>query len=119
MVDYLFRVPKFPILIESDTLTLGASSRTEVNEVLKKGKFGIKDSYVVVDATAEGWSYLLSYQTISPLTLRKRFSKKEIVQLVNIGMTRNGQDEQYVCRSLSNRRLEQIVGELTKYCKQL
>jgi len=119
MVDYLFRVPRFPILVESDSFILSASTKGELNDILNKGRFGNKDSYTVVDATGEGWSYVVSYQTLSPLTLHKKWSKKDIMQLVNACMIRNGREEQYICKSISNKRVDQIVEELANFCKQL
>jgi hypothetical protein len=119
MVYYLFRVPGIPVHEKTDSFILSASIKGELNDILKKGKSGDKDSYAVIDATGEERSSVEYHQALSPLTYRKKLSKKEIMQLVNACMICNGREEQYICSSISNIRIDQIVGELADFCKQL
>jgi hypothetical protein len=119
VVQYLLRTPKYPLLIETDRRVSGARSGRGIDRLCKQASFARKESYIVVDSAGEGWSFFPANEVISPLTTLKRWSKAKIIELFNASLEEIGIQERYKPRSLSNRRLEQIVREIVEFESKL
>jgi hypothetical protein len=50
VIQYLFRKPKYPVLIETDEIIMGARSGERIGRLCKQ-------SYIVIDSSGEGWSF--------------------------------------------------------------
>jgi hypothetical protein len=114
MVQYQFRKPKFPLLLASDTIVIGAKSDSEVKKWIKKLTFQEKSSYQVIDATAEGWSYYPEHDVITPLSIDKRWTKKKIIDFYNDSIKNEDSKEEYVAKSLGNKKLTAIIEEIAQ-----
>lgn len=117
MIQYLLRKPKYPVLIETDGKVMGARSGERVDRLYKQGSFSSKESYIVIDSAGEGWSFFPAHELISPLTTLKRWSKAKIIEFFNASL--ETAQKQYEPRSLSNRRLEQIIREIVEFDTKL
>ncbi|NKE72806.1 hypothetical protein [Candidatus Manganitrophus noduliformans] len=115
MIKYLFRKPKYPILIETDFRVAGARNAQKIERLAGGSAFGKKESYTVIDATGEGWSFVPKYGVISPLTIDKRWNKLKIIEFFNASLARTGIVEKYEARSLSNKRMDRVVGEIVEF----
>lgn len=119
MVGYLFRKPNYPLLIETDSRMVGASNAQEIEKIYKKALFSNKDSYIIIDSTGEGWSFFPEDDVISPLTILKRWSKQKIIDFFNASLEEMCSTSRYQPRSLSNRRLEQVILEIIEFERKL
>ena len=105
MVQYQFRKPKFPLLLASDTVVVGAKSDAKLKALIKKLNFSNKDSFQVIDASGEGWSFYPEHNVITPLSINKRWTKKAIIELYNDSIKNEKNIEEYVAKSLGNKKL--------------
>ncbi len=112
MIRYQFRKAKFPLLLESDTIVVGAQSDGELNSLIKKLTFKNKGVYQVIDASGEGWSYYPEHNVLTPLTINKRWTKKAIIEFYNSSIKVDKTKEEYNVGSLSNRKLTTIIEEI-------
>ena len=119
MVQHLFRSPKYPLLVETDGRVVGARNGQRIERLRKHDAFSQKDSYVVIDSAGEGWSFVPKYDVISPLTILKQWNKPKIIQFFNTSLEKEGIVTRYEPRSLSNRRLEQVILEIVEFESKL
>ncbi len=66
----------------------------------------------VLDVTGEGWVLHIDLMVLSPLTVKKRWTKKEIVELFNNSETARQAGLEYPLKSLSSKRLDRVIGEI-------
>jgi hypothetical protein len=112
MVSYLFRKPKFPILCNVDGFIIAAKSeksfRRQINVMdVRPDKF-----YDVVDVSGEGWVFYATHMVISPLTVKKRWFKKEVIALYNNRESSSRQNERYSEKSISSKRFDEIFRDI-------
>ena len=112
MVRHLLRRAEYPMLIETDTVVVGAYNDTQFNKIINIHSFGNKPAYQVIDATGEGWSFYPEGNIISPLTLNKRWTKKKIIDLYNEPIQQEESRNPYTTKSLSNKKLQHIIEEI-------
>ncbi len=119
MVQYLFRKPKYPILIETDGRVMGARSAERIDRLCKQSSFTAKQTYIVIDSIGEGWSFSPDHNVISPLAMHKRWTKAKIIELFNASLDQTQSDAHYKSGSLSSKRLEKIVREIVEHESKL
>jgi hypothetical protein len=108
----MFRRPSFPILIEIDGLVISARSKQGLEKKLSGIPLVPGRKYRAVDSTGEAWDLYVDDMMLSPLTLRKRATKKELIALVN-GRTNKRPDElPYSEKSLSAKTFERVFEDL-------
>lgn len=112
------RAPKFPIIVRSRAGLLAVKSRRHVNRVLTVDLFPGEKPYDVIDVTGEGFSLYGNRMIISPLTLKKRWTKREMIALYNNEIEDSDQASLYPTTSLSSQRVEQIVREIVALISQ-
>jgi hypothetical protein len=112
MVDYFLRVPKFPIIVRSLSGLLAANNRRNAQRILKPEVFPGRKIYDVIDATGEGFSLYGELMTISPLAVKKRWTKKEIVELYNAQSANADGRTHYPTKSLSSKPLGRVIREI-------
>lgn len=115
MLSYLFRHPKFPLLVESDFRVFGAYNPKKIEMMIAKGAFNNDTSYQVIDSTGEGWSLYMGPAVISPLCVEKRWNKPKIIKFFNQSLEKAGLPRRFVGRSLSNKRLERVILEIVAF----
>jgi hypothetical protein len=68
----------------------------------------------LIDATAEGWVVDIEHMIVSPLTFKKHWTKKEVIELFNKSKTARQAGVEYPATSLSSKRFDRILGEIVK-----
>lgn len=115
MVKFLFRKAIFPILIETDKRMFGIPTPGHFDKLKTNNLFQTKKHYKVIDGSGEGWAYYPEHDVISPLTIDKRWTKKQIIDLFNAALKSQNIENQFVCKSLSNKRLDEIIYFLVQF----
>ena len=110
---YLFRKPAFPMVTNIEGHFIGTNTPKDL--IIKLGKIPLdqEKSYDMVDSTGEGWSLYSPKMVISPLTMKKRWTKREIIKLFNDREnTELAKGKKYSEKSLSSKRLDKIIFDL-------
>lgn len=82
-VQYAFRRPRFPIICAVGSELLAAPSPAAFQRQLEGLEpLGAK-VLDIVDATGEGWVFHADLSIVSPLTLKKRWKKIDVIRLFN------------------------------------
>jgi len=114
-LQYLFRKPIFPMVSNIEGYFVGAKTPKELSIKLTKIQLDRDKSYDMVDFTGEGWSLYLPKMLISPLTLKKRWTKREIIKLFNERENIElAEGKKYSEKSLSAKRLDKIIFDLVE-----
>jgi len=113
MIQYLFRRPVFPIICDLDGALIAARSHRGFVPQVGQADVQPGKHYTVIDATGEGWSLVSDCMVVSPLTFRKRWTKKRIIELFNNSDTAAKAGMAYSTRSLSSKRLARVVADIT------
>jgi hypothetical protein len=112
MIRCMFRRPVFPIIIEIDGLVISARSKQGLEKKLSGIPLVPGRMYQAVDSIGATWDLYVDGMMLSPLTLRKRPTKKELIALVN-GRTNKRLDETpYPEKSLSAKTFERVFEDL-------
>jgi len=112
MIRCLFRKPKFPVICDVQGVLIGARTPGQFVEQASAVALPAGEELSLVDARGEGWVLHTDLMVVSPLTLKKRWTKKEIVAMFNNSDTARQLGKQYSTRSLSSKRLDRIVAEI-------
>jgi len=119
-LQYLFRKPRFPIIGSIEGYFIGAKTAEDFIEQLQRVPFQEKGLYNITDSGGEGWSFSVEHMAISPLTSKKRWTKKEIISLFNQRKNKDvGQQELYSEKSISSKRLDRIMTDLVRLTSTL
>jgi len=116
-LQFLFRKPKFPVIFNIDGKLIVVTSFNDfdkqiINIELKGNKF-----YEAIDSTVEGWLLSTEPLVISPLTLKKKWTKKELINLYNQSENCKRNNDIYPESSLSNKKLSVIFEEIAEKLK--
>jgi hypothetical protein len=109
-VKYLFRKPAFPVICNINNNLIAARNHEALLKLLEKFTF-TEEEYQLIDFNGEGWEFYPNENIISPLTLKKQWTKKELINLYN---NSNDISESYPEKSLSNKRFDFIFMDLVK-----
>jgi hypothetical protein len=112
---YLFRKPTFPLVGSVEGHFIGAKNPEDLSSQLVKIQFNKDGSYDLADFTGEGWSLYIAEMMISPLTIKKRWTKLEIIKLFNERENVEvGEGKKYSEKSLSAKCLDKIISDLVE-----
>ena len=114
MLKYIFRKPKFPIICNFDGVLVAAKSEITFTRQLDKLKIDIEKSYPLISISGEGWMFLPQYMAVSPLTAKKKWTKKEIITLYNSRENPISGEKPYSDKSLSAKRFDKIFTEIVE-----
>ena len=112
MIDCIFRAPEFPLLCDLGNVLLGASSVKDFSVQVDALALPPDAEFPVVDASAEGWVYNTKHRVLSPLTFKKRWTKKEVIAMFNGSGAARKLGGQYSEQSLSAKRFDRILNEI-------
>ena len=119
-LQYIFRKPKFPVIVSIEGYFIGAETPADFLEQLNRAPVNEKGIYDMVDVTGEGWSFSVEQTAISPITFKKRWTKKQIISLFNQRINKGaGQQELYSEKSISSKRLDRIIMDLVRLSSTL
>jgi len=110
---YFFRKPTFPMVGNIEGYFISAKNAKELSSKLAEIQLNKDGSYNLVDFTGEGWILYTAKMIISPLTIKKRWTKLEIIKLFNERKnTELVEGKKYSEKSLSAKRLGKIISDL-------
>jgi hypothetical protein len=91
-----------------------ARSLRGFESLAKRERWAAADWYSapVVDSTLEGFEYYPELDTISPLTIKKRWTKRELIDRVNSRENKSEGEVSYAKTSLSNKTCHRVVRDL-------
>ena len=113
----LFRRPKFPVVGYADKELFSALELSRLASILVRFESSAdKDIVQMVDATGEEFWYSRKQRVLAPGFTIKRWTKRQIIDLYNSHV---GSDRIYAVRSLSNKRLSEIVSEISNLIRSL
>jgi len=110
-IDYLYRLPKFPIIGVIDDWLVTAPSAAVFERRLGKVTLAPDARYNIIDSTGELWDFYSSKNYIVP-TMRRKWSKKKIVQTYNQSSNCTQVGEAYSEKSLSAKRFELVFADI-------
>lgn len=104
-IKYFFRMPRFPLLLDTGIELIALHGADECEARLPPLAL-TGHPRPVIDARAEGFAFYPDRETLTPLTLKKDWTKAEIVALYE---ARKHPGAPAYTRSLANRRLAEVV----------
>lgn len=107
-IRYFFRMPRFPLLLDTGTELIALHGAEECEARLPSLALTGKPR-PVIDALAKGFAFYPDLETITPLTLKKDWTKSEIVALYD---ARKSPGAPAYTRSLPNRKLAVVVADI-------
>ncbi len=112
VIRFFYRNPKFPVLCDVQGVLVGARTPRELSKVIGSIQLPAGEHLPLIDAAAEGWSLVVDYMTVSPLTSKKHWTKKEVIAVFNGSKTAMGAGLEYPLSSLSSKRFDRILREI-------
>jgi len=117
MMRFWPRKPRFPVIIDTGFELVGAITGAECSKRLARAKIVEEEqSKVVIDVTAEGFGFYPKMMVITPMTIKKRWKKSEIIELYN--SRRSPGAPEYPSTSLGNKSVERVVSEIVYLLRQ-
>jgi hypothetical protein len=107
-ISYQFRMPRFPLLLDTGDKLLALRNADECEARLPPLAL-TGPPLPVIDADAEGFAFYPDLETITPLTFEKDWTKAEIVALYD---SRKRPGAPAYTRSLPNRKLTAVVSDI-------
>ncbi|MGH7427347.1 MAG: hypothetical protein ACREJ4_03155 [Candidatus Methylomirabilaceae bacterium] len=77
----VFRRPRWPVLCEVPGDLVAAYSLGQLERRLSKFQLPLDTVLHMIDATGEGWGLYTELAAVSPLVLKKRWTKAELLEL--------------------------------------
>ena len=111
-IQYAFRRPRFPILCAVERELLSAGSLNAFRRQIKHLDLQDAEALDIVDATGEGWSFHPKLMLVSPLTLKKRWKKIEVIRLFNESHNSRRIGTEYPEAYIPRRSLGRIIAEV-------
>jgi hypothetical protein len=111
-MNFLFRKPRFPLIIDTGTELVGAKSWVACERQLATVIFADMAPRDVIDVTAEAFALHPEQMVFSPLTFKKRWTKAAIIDRYN---SQKGPGRpQYPTTSLGNKSMEKVVKDIVE-----
>ena len=109
----IIRTPKYPVIVVSENELFSAFNIKELAKVFFLfDPIDHEHEAIVIDSTGAEFKYLSEQTTLMPDFLNKKWSKRMIIELFNESLDAKELAIEYPMKSLSNRRISQIVGEI-------
>ncbi len=108
----MFRKPVFPVILEVNGIIIGAKTSKQLEDDLSEIRLPAGGHLPFIDSSGEGWSFTVDHMTISPITFKKKWTKKEVIALFNNSETAKMKNKEYSTKSISAKRFDRIVSEL-------
>jgi hypothetical protein len=115
-MKYLFRLPKFPVLLDAGAQLVHARSKAQFEARISQLGFTGEESRNIIDSKAEGFALYPKSMIVAPHIGMRRWTKANIIDLYN-NRRSPGQPE-LAKTSLGNRSLEQVVKEVGQLLAQ-
>jgi len=112
-------VPAFPIICEIGDIIVGAGTGEQFEKEILSLDLPAGEHLPIVDVSAEGWELSVDHMVITPLTIKKRWTKKEVISLFNNSSLAKKSQVEYSMKSLSSKRFDKILTELVEHIRRL
>lgn len=113
IIDYLFRKPKFPVIGVIDDWLVTAASEALFQRRVAKIRLEPDTKYSIIDASGEDWEFYSDKMYVVP-TMRRKWSKKKIIQTYNQSRNCAQTGITYSEKSLSSKRFEVVIGDIVE-----
>ena len=111
-IQYAFRRPSFPLICAVGNELRVATSPAALQRQVKHWDLQRAKVLDIVDATGEGWAFHIDLQIVSPLTLKKRWKKIEVIRLFNESANARRIGTAYPETYIRRRSLVRIIAEV-------
>ena len=111
-IGYVFRRPRFPIVCVVADELISAGSPAAFQRQIERFELESDAVLDVVDATGEGWAFHAELMVVSPLALKKRWRKPEVIRLYNESQNARRIGRTYPEAALSGRSLARIIRDV-------
>ena len=112
-VQYAFRRPRFPILCAVGDELISAGSPDAFQHQVERIDLQGQKVLDIVDAGGEGWAFHPELMIVSPLTLKKRWTKLAVIRLFNESENARRIGGAYPETSLSGKTLTRVIADVT------
>jgi len=114
----LLRSPKYPVIVISDEGLFSAYNIKKLSTLcVLSESFDENDEIKVIDSSGQEFIYFPEHTTLMPGILNKRWTKKQIIELYNNRGNAKDSSIKYPLKSLSNKKLTRIIGEICELLK--
>ena len=110
-MPFVFRRPRFPVLLDTGTALLSAKTSTELKTKLSDILFSDESKPRLIDSTAEIFTLHPSSMIVMP-KIAPRTTKADMIALYN--RMRSAAQPEYKATSLSSKRIERVVADLVQ-----
>ena len=111
-VQYAIRRPRFPIVCAAGSELISAGSTASFQRQVERLDLQGNKVLDIVDATGEGWAFHVELMIVSPLTLKKRWTKSAVIRLFNESENARRIGGAYPETSLSGKTLARIITDV-------
>lgn len=111
-MNYVFRAPKFPLLLDTGRELVHAKTRLQFEKRVAAIEPRGKQELTIVDCTAQGFALYPETMIVAPDILNRRWTKAGVIDLYN--QRRMPGAPELGKRSLGNRSLEKVVSEVVE-----
>ena len=111
--NVLFRNPEYPLIVISQDKLTAAFNITELAESCIASKLPEDETVIkAIDSSAEEFWYSHENFVIAPGFAFKKWTKKQVIELYNNSSNVKKSNKKYSLKSLSNKKLSRIIGEI-------
>ncbi len=115
-MNYIFRLPIFPIILDSGERLFPAKSRAQLERWIEQLEIKDDRRRDIIDSRGEGFAYYPKTETVSPHMGVRKWKKLQIMDLYD---SRRAPDSPPMRRaSLGSRTLEDIVHEAVELLQE-
>jgi len=114
MILFLLRRPQFPFIIQIGDRLVAAKSAGKLDEELQRLGPVENDFHDAVDNSGEGWCLSTEHWVISPIWMRKKWTKAELIRAYNTSRCAEVTGKIYPEKSLSSKRFDRIHAEIAE-----
>ena len=111
-IQYAFRQPKFPIVCAVGNELVSATSPAVFQRHIERLDLQGAKVIDIADVTGEGWAFHADLMIVSPLTLKKRWKKVEVIRLFNASDNARRIGAAYPEAYIPRRSLVRIIAEV-------
>jgi hypothetical protein len=102
------------VICDAHGALLGAETPKQLSDQLASIGLTPGEQLPLVDLTAEGWVLDVDHMTVSPLTFKKSWTKKEVIEVFNGSKTARQAGLEHSAKSLSSKRFDRIMREIVE-----
>jgi len=115
-VNYIFRLPRFPVILDSGEILFPAKSKAQLERWIEKLEINDEKKRDIIDSSGEGFAYYPKIATITPSIGIRKWRKLQLIDLYD--SRRRAANPGIRRTSLGSRTVEDIVREIVELLQQ-